>query len=152
MSAAAAPVDDAGGQRARSQSGPTATAPVAILLVDDERDLVDSLAILIRRYVPGAVVHSVTTAGEGLAHVGRQSYSIVVSDYKMPGMDGIDFLAQVARTSPGSQRVLMTAYPDVQIALRGLHEAAISKFLVKPFDPNAVVDALAELLGEPAGR
>jgi len=80
---------------------------------------------------------------EGLAKVKKHGpYPVVVSDMRMPGMDGAKFLAIVRTISPDSIRVMLTGYNDIEAAVRAVNEGQIFRFLTKPVNPETLLDTL----------
>lgn len=117
-----------------------------ILVVDDEVDILDSMKDLLESSLDDVEVLTAATGIEGLKILGRESVSLIVSDYKMPGMNGLEFLQEARRIAPNAPRVLVTAFPDLQIAIKAINDAGIENFFTKPFDPGQVVDVAKKLL------
>lgn len=114
-----------------------------VLIVDDEeilRDLVsDTLAL-------GG--HQCLTAPEpqtALSKIEAFDPDLVISDYKMPGMSGIDFLKQVQKIRPGQAFLLMTAYGTIEMAVEAIKNGA-DNFLEKPFQPEILEHLVASVL------
>jgi DNA-binding NtrC family response regulator len=103
-----------------------------ILVVDDDLHVLDSVAELL------GDDHEVLTATggeEGLAVLEGERVHVVISDYKMPGMDGLSFLLEVRKQYPRTSRVLMTAYADMDLVVRAMNEGEIDRFASKPYKP-----------------
>lgn len=115
-----------------------------ILIVDDEREIRDMLRRTLLRQYPGARVDVASSAKEATASMGSQSYDIIVSDYRMPGQDGVSFLRDVKRTSPRTIRILLTAFPEQDAAIRAINEAHLERFLTKPITMSGFVGAIRE--------
>lgn len=117
-----------------------------VLLVDDEEDILSAA----KAYLEGALSVEVQTATSGPAalQIIRSGWSpdLVLSDYRMPIMDGLRLLTEVGKLLPDRPRVLMTAYPDMQLAIVALNEARISRFLTKPIDPGRLESEVREML------
>ena len=103
-----------------------------VLVVDDDAAVLDSVAALL-----GNDYEVLTAPGgeEGLEVLEGQRVDVVISDYKMPGMDGLAFLVEVKKRFPDSVRVLMTAYADMNLVIRAMNEGEISRFASKPYKP-----------------
>lgn len=122
-------------------------APIhRILLVDDEPDILESLQELLEAAIDGAKVVTAASGDEALGHLRSGPFQVLVSDYKMPGMNGMELLREARKIAPTTPRVLMTAFPDLQIAIEAINEARIENFFTKPLDPNEVVEVLEAML------
>ncbi len=114
--------------------------PYKILLVDDEPEVLASLKALLRKQ------YSIDTAGspeKALAKIKNSGpYAIVVSDLRMPEMDGIRFLIEVRRLSPETIRIMLTGHADVATALVAVNEGHIFRFLEKPANKRTLTNAL----------
>jgi adenylate cyclase len=117
-----------------------------ILLVDDEPDILESLQELIEVSLDGVDVVSVENGQAALEALEGAPFDLIISDYKMPGMNGLDFLAEARRRAPNVPRIIMTAFPDLDIAIRAINEAAIENFFTKPLDPDEIVEVVAASL------
>lgn len=115
-----------------------------ILCVDDEPNVLEGLTLnLGRRY-------DVQTAGGGAAALEllRQdpSKAVIVSDMRMPGMDGATFLAQARAVAPDAVRILLTGQTDIDSAIQAVNEGQIFRFLTKPCAPPALQAAIASAI------
>ena len=111
-----------------------------ILCVDDEPKVLEGLALNLRRH------YRVSTASggqEGLALIsGSDPPAIVVSDMRMPGMNGAAFLSQVREQAPNIIRILLTGQADLDSALAAVNQGQIFRFLTKPCSPQAMLAAM----------
>lgn len=117
-----------------------------ILLVDDEPDILESLKDLLEAALDDVEVLTAPDARPALDLLKKTSVDIVVSDYKMPGMDGLEFLEKVREDNPNVARLMITAFPDLDLAMRAINEARILNFFTKPIDPDEVVKVLGDVL------
>lgn len=117
-----------------------------ILLVDDEPNVLSGL----RRNLHGRF--QVETAGggaEGLEKLGDGTgFGVVLSDMRMPGMDGVEFLSSVRTRAPDVVRLMLTGNADQATAVEAVNRGAIFRFLNKPCAPEAVVAALSDGLAQ----
>ncbi len=111
-----------------------------VLLVDDEPMV---LAGLQRSLFGRYPVLTATSGEQALALMAKQPIAVVISDMRMPGMDGASFLAQVQARFPDTVRMLLTGYADLDTAVAAVNEGAIFRFLHKPCPTGVLVDTLA---------
>jgi CheY-like chemotaxis protein/two-component sensor histidine kinase len=120
-----------------------------VLVVDDESDARDALALVLERC--GASVTVAASAPEALAAWQRESHDVLLSDIAMPGEDGYSLIRKIA-TSRSDARPLpaaaVTAYATTEDRQRAL-EAGYRDHLTKPVDPGALVATVARLAGRP---
>ena len=125
--------------------------PWVILVVDDEPDILDSFKELLERSIPGVTVIVAASGRAGIEVLERERVDLVMSDFKMPGMDGIEFLVQARRIRPRLPRIMFTAFADEELARRAISEAVVDDFLSKNVDPEDMVRKVEALLRyEPA--
>lgn len=116
-----------------------------ILVVDDEPDILDGL----KSFLQSRLDVEVLTAGSGanaLEELRRTTVDLVMSDYKMPNMDGLVFLAQAHKLRPDAVRIMMTAYADLDLAIKAVNEASILHFFTKPIEPDHLVEVIGAVL------
>ena len=129
-----------------SAPGPSArlVEPLPLLIVDDEVTLHHSyLRLLTQRGLAGECVGS---GAEALALLEVRSFGVVLSDFRMPGLDGIALLACVRERWPETQRILITGRADGDAPERAINEAGVVRFVSKPFDPAGLLATLEEAL------
>ncbi|WP_320171283.1 HD domain-containing phosphohydrolase [Maridesulfovibrio sp.] len=101
-----------------------------VLFVDDEQNILDSYRASLRRRFK---VETALGPEEGLEKVKSSGpYAVVVSDLKMPKMDGITFLRKVQDSSPDTVRIMLTGHADLDSAIAAVNEGAVFRFLTKP--------------------
>jgi DNA-binding NtrC family response regulator len=122
------------------------SSPGTILIVDDELDILHSLKSLFEFSIKGVKVETAESGDAALAILGEKRIDLILSDFKMPGMNGLEFLEKAATIAPGVPRILITAFPDVDIAIKAINEANIENFITKPFDPQRVTDVAEKVL------
>ncbi len=117
-----------------------------ILLVDDEKDNLQLLARTFRRKYQLFMAES---GEEALGLLKENEVDIVISDHKMPGMDGVEFLKYVNRDYPETIRILITAYTEPNILIEAINTSKIYRYIKKPWSPEevtGVVDSAIETL------
>lgn len=103
----------------------------SILLVDDDPRILTSLSQALAG--DATEVRTAPSAEEALAELGASPADLVLSDLKMPGMDGVELLKLVRERAPSTDVVIMTAHEDLPTVARAMREGALD-FLVKPLD------------------
>ncbi len=115
-----------------------------ILIVDDEPD---NLALLYRTLRAKYDVTKANSAIEALEILKASQFDCILSDHKMPIMDGVEFLKRVYDIQPRTMRLLVTAYSDVKILIDAINYAKIYRYIKKPYTPDEllmIVDAALE--------
>jgi response regulator RpfG family c-di-GMP phosphodiesterase len=115
--------------------------PVKILFVDDDPNILAAFHRQLRKYFP---VHTALGGEEGLRAVQEQDpFAVIVSDLRMPGMDGIQFLSRVREIAPDSVRMMLTGNADLSTAIDAVNEGNIFRFLTKPCEHQVLINALS---------
>lgn len=104
-----------------------------ILLVDDEED---NLALLYRTLRGPYNLDKTTSPLRALEMLREQEFELVISDHKMPEMDGVEFLKHVQVEHPNVMRILLTAYSDANILIDAINYAKIYRYIKKPYNPE----------------
>jgi len=112
-------------------------AQAQVLFVDDEKPILNSLKRLLRP--TGIRVHIANSGPEGLAKLEEFPIDVIVSDMRMPQMDGAEFLAAVANQWPDTTRMLLTGYADLTSAVEAINNGSISRYLTKPWQDDDIV-------------
>jgi response regulator RpfG family c-di-GMP phosphodiesterase len=117
------------------------TARPHVLCVDDEQNTLHALNRELRRS------YSVTMAlggEEGLTAIRKEGpFDVIISDMRMPGMDGAEFLRKAREEDPDSVRMLLTGYADVDSVMAAVNEGYIFRFITKPWDTEVLLGAVA---------
>ena len=116
---------------------------VKLLLVDDDEFIRDSLSIAFTN--KGCCIKAAETAEEGLEAIKTAKYDIVISDLRLPGKGGLEFLKAVRRAHPDTLCVLITAYRDIHVSSKAF-ALGIHDFIEKPFSIGVLVQSLAQLI------
>jgi len=131
-----------------------ASQPFTLLFVDDEPGILSSLRRLFR---PHGYRILIAEGGQaGLDILEKEEVDLVISDMRMPEMDGAAFLKAVRGRWPGIIRILLTGYADITSTVSAINEGEIHRYISKPWDDNEIVvivrDALERLQLEKENR
>jgi len=111
-----------------------------ILFVDDEPAVLDGYQRLLHREFDVSIASS---ADQGLAWIRTNGpYAVVISDMRMPGMNGAQFLSHVRQKVPETVRMLLTGYADLNAAMDAVNEGNIFRFLTKPCEKDILAKAI----------
>jgi len=109
---------------------PSGTSSPRLLIVDDDPAVLEALALNLRRSFE---VVTATSGADGLEYLQAESdFAVVVSDMRMPKMDGATFLAQAREVAPDAVRILLTGQADLDAAIKAVNQGQIFRFLTKP--------------------
>jgi len=112
-----------------------------ILLVDDEPRITSSLRALFRRNYN---VHTANSGKEALAVLEKHSIDVLVSDQRMPEMQGSELLAIVSRKYPQTMRILLTGFMDRQAIVDSINDGEVYRFVNKPWDIDDIRKTVAD--------
>jgi response regulator RpfG family c-di-GMP phosphodiesterase len=111
-----------------------------ILFVDDEPSVLEGYKRLLHHEFE---VDTAFGAEQALAEIRNHGpYSVVISDMRMPGMNGAQFLAQVRKSAPDTVRMLLTGFADLNTAIDAVNEGNIFRFLTKPCEKDLLVKVI----------
>jgi len=105
-----------------------------LLLVDDEDNIVRALVRLLRR--DGYNIATANSGPDGLKILEDNSFGVIISDQRMPEMNGVQFLRKVKELYPDTVRLVLSGYTDLNSVTDAINEGAIYKFLTKPWDDD----------------
>lgn len=105
-----------------------------ILLVDDEENIASALIRLLRR--DGYNILRANGGQQGLEILEKQKVGVIVSDQRMPGMTGTEFLSKVHDLYPDTIRIVLSGYTDLNSVTDAINRGAIYKFLTKPWEDD----------------
>ncbi len=125
-----------------------------LLAVDDDISVLEAVVQDLRREY--GQIYRVMRAGSGQAALDtlsqlktrQEPVALLLSDQRMPGMTGVEFLERAIEFYPEARRVLLTAYADTEVAIRAINTARIHYYLTKPWDPpeEKLYPVLSDLL------
>src|SRR5437762_4506731 len=112
-----------------------------ILIVDDDTALLEALPQALYLRLDGVKVDTCDSAQAAIEQIGEYEYAAIVSDIKMPGMDGLALLAKIQELRPDTPTLLITGHGDHELAIKALRGGAYD-FIQKPIDRDYFVAAL----------
>jgi len=111
-----------------------------VLLVDDDAMVLAGLKRHLRKQFR---IETALSGEEGLKRIEKNGpYAVIVSDFAMPGMNGIEFLCRVKETDPDSMRMMLTGSADMSTAIKALNEGSIFQFHPKPCPADTLGQAI----------
>ncbi|MDD5478327.1 HD domain-containing phosphohydrolase [Rhodoferax sp.] len=118
------------------EPGFSVDASASILCVDDEPSILSALRRLFR--AKGLAVQVAQSGQAALALMQTQNFDLVISDMRMPEMDGVAFLEQVRLHWPDTMRLLLTGYADINAVMGAINKGEIYRYIAKPWDDNDI--------------
>ena len=117
-----------------------------VLLVDDD----DMVLAGLKRQLRNKFSIDTALSGEDALKQVRENgpYAVIVSDFMMPGMNGIEFLSRVKKTNPDTVRMMLTGTADMPTAIRAVNEGSIFQFHPKPCPTDTLCQAIQSAIGE----
>lgn len=128
-------------------SAPAPAPERRVLVVEDEESMRHALGKALTR--AGWRVETAPTGREGVERLRTTRYDVVLTDVRLPDLSGLDVVALVTETSPGTPVVVMTAFGTVEAALVAMKRGA-RDFVTKPFDLPVLLQILEKAVGTPA--
>lgn len=124
-----------------------------IMLVDDEAGVLSALRRLLRATpcTYGKLSFEIdaecfATPEAALERAGEAAFDVIVTDYRMPGMDGVEFLRRVRAIQPAAVRLILSGQADREAIERAFDEVQIYRFIAKPWNDSVLMSAIAEAL------
>ena len=111
-----------------------------ILLIDDDEWIRDSLSVFFE--AEGCHLLALETAEEGLAALKDQIFDLIMVDYKLPGLDGLEFLKRIHTTQPDALKVMISAYRTDKLISKA-KRLKVQGFIEKPFTSETIMESLA---------
>ena len=115
--------------------------PNTIVIVDDDEMVLTSLSSFLDLET-GYQVKIFLSAGKALEFIAGNEVDRVISDYLMPEMDGITFLARVRDLKPEAPRIVLTGYADKENAIKAINDVGLFQYLEKPWDNDDLLIVL----------
>lgn len=123
---------------------PRSTTVPDILIVDDDLQVVRSLQRIFNLHGLSAVAAG--SGDEALELLAMQEIPVLLTDNRMPGMNGVELARLVKDLHPATVRIMMTGYSDVETTIRAINEGAVFKFVTKPWEEQRLCSTVMEAL------
>ncbi len=122
---------------------PDTSSPITVLLVDDEENILRALQRLL---MDEPFVIETATSGEAALEILKNSTSVgvIVSDQRMPGMNGAELLGRSREHAPHAQRILLTGYSDITATIEAINKGGAGRYISKPWDDDDLVKIIRD--------
>jgi DNA-binding NtrC family response regulator len=117
-----------------------------ILLIDDDEWIRDAMTLFFES--EGCQIMALETGEEALVEIHRQNYGIIICDYKLPGIDGLQLLKEIQKAKPDTKIILITAYKTEELVAEA-KQMGVHDFISKPFTSETIEASLSRLTAEP---
>jgi DNA-binding NtrC family response regulator len=118
---------------------------VTIVVVDDEPSIVKMCVQVLKS--KGHSVTGFTKAAEALSHLGTAPTDLLVVDYKMPELSGLEFIKRAWQIRPGMRVVMITAHGTREVMSKA-SESGVQTIVLKPFTPGELAEGVAKVVGQ----
>lgn len=122
------------------------STPFTILLVDDESNILKALNRLLR--TDGYRLLTAESGADGLGLLAHEPVDLVISDMRMPEMDGASFLAHVRKHWPDTMRILLTGHADMAQTVSAINQGEIYRFIAKPWNDHELLITVRQALDQ----
>lgn len=119
------------------------------LLIEDDEWIRGSLSLLFES--ERCFLRAFETAEEGTKAIKKQDYDIIIADYRLPGMDGLEFLKWTQESHPAAMKILITAYGNEGVVYRAML-IGIQDIIKKPFTYETIKESLAKVIEDSKGK
>ena len=108
----------------------------SLLIVDDKKEILSTIKRLFKREF---TVFTASSGSESLSILKQENIAVILSDQRMPGMDGVTFLDKSRQIKPETIRILITGYADIDASINAVNTAKIYQYVSKPFEPDELL-------------
>ena len=121
-----------------------------VLVIDDEQIILDSISKILTE--ENFRVDTTLKGGTGISHAINEPYDLILTDIRMPDLDGLKVLREIRRLKPGIPIIIVTGYATISSAVEAMHLGA-TNYIEKPFTPEQLVEtvtsAISKCMNEP---
>ncbi|MDP1708888.1 MAG: response regulator [Gammaproteobacteria bacterium] len=125
-------------------ANPETVPSATIMFVDDEANILSSLQRLFRP--AGYRILTAESGNKALEVFAHEHIDLVISDMRMPGMDGAEFLEQVTKSWPDTIRILLTGYADISSTINAINKGSIYRYIPKPWEDTDILLCVKQAL------
>ena len=115
------------------------TEKIKILYIDDEVENLKAFKASFRRLFDVSICESPSEANEILKN---DEFEIIISDQRMPEMNGTDFFALIKESHPDAMRILLTGYADLEAVVDAINQGQVYRYITKPWKETEIVDII----------
>ena len=112
---------------------------INILYIDDEIENLSGFKASFRRFYN---IYTAESAEEGMEFLKNNEIEIILTDQRMPGITGIEFLQSIIETYPDPIRILVTGYSDIEAVINAVNKGRIYKYVSKPWNTDELRDTI----------
>lgn len=116
-----------------------------IMIVDDEENILKSLRRIFRSQADWEI-ESYTNVQDAIKRAKIANFDLFLSDYRMPEMNGVEFLSKVKVLQPHSMRLILSGHTDLEALLGAINEAEIFRFVTKPWEDYELIATIKNAL------
>ena len=118
---------------------------MTIMIVDDEKNILHALKRTLNCQ-PDWKIETYSRSTDALRHAQTTTYDLFLSDYRMPGMDGVQFLCETKALQPEAMRLILSGHTDLKALTKAINQAEIYRFISKPWEDYDLITTLAQAL------
>ncbi|GJQ49795.1 MAG: response regulator [Planctomycetia bacterium] len=115
-----------------------------ILIVDDEKNILATLKRILEEEKEGYRVFFADSGIKGLEILKCENIHLIITNYRMPGMDGLQVLKRATMLSPDAVKFMLTGYADLDVVMKAKNEGGVYRFFTKPWSNNEILGAVKQ--------
>ena len=115
------------------------------MLVDDEENILNALRRCLNKY-DNWEIEIYNSGADALRRAQVSTFDLFISDFRMPEMNGVEFLSQAKQLQPNAVRVILSGYTDLEALMGAINEAEIFRFINKPWNDNELILTIEQAL------